>query len=40
MKDENGKNKNGWKKLAKLSGWDVSKVRREILEYEKEHPEA
>lgn len=40
MKDENGKNKNGWKKLAKLSGWDVSKVRREILKYEKEHPKA
>ena len=39
MKDENGKNKNGWKKLAKLSGWDVSKVRREIWKYEKEHPE-
>ena len=40
MTDEKGKNKNGWKKLAKLSHWNVSKVRREIQKYEKEHPEA
>ena len=40
QKDGKGNNLYGWDRLAKLSGMSSNTVKRRILEYEKEHPEA